>query len=93
MNSCSCTPKILIVDDNQFNNVALEYIIKESGFAVDQAFNGKEAVEKYQADLDKTCNCTHRYSLILMDLQMPVMDGFEATQEIMEVCMENREMI
>ena len=67
--------KILLVEDNEHNHIlATTYIEKHKGL-VDLAINGKEAVDKMEH---------HQYDLILMDLQMPEMDGFEATEIIRE---------
>ncbi|MCP4441952.1 MAG: response regulator [Aureispira sp.] len=67
--------QILIVDDDKMNRKLLERMLFKLGHTVDTANNGQEAVEKAQ---------TNAYQLILMDLQMPVMDGFEASTEIMK---------
>jgi len=65
--------KILLVEDNSVNvSVAIRFL-KKWGLVVDVAENGKVAVEKVSSN---------DYSLVLMDLQMPVMDGFEATRQI-----------
>ena len=67
------TFKILLVEDNIENQKVTMQILEKAGFAVEIAENGKKAVKaagKYQ------------YSVILMDIQMPVMDGFEATRSI-----------
>jgi signal transduction histidine kinase len=64
---------VLIVDDLEFNIIMLEQIISDWNVRIDVAKNGKEALEKVAAA---------HYDLILMDLQMPVMDGKEATIEI-----------
>ena len=67
---------ILLVEDNELNSeIALE-ILNEYGFLVDTAENGAEAVEKVKNS--KPGN----YDLVLMDVQMPVMNGYEATRQI-----------
>jgi signal transduction histidine kinase/CheY-like chemotaxis protein len=62
---------VLVVDDNPMNILVAQNFLKRWGAHAETAQNGKEAVEK----LDST-----RHQLILMDLHMPVMDGYEATQ-------------
>jgi CheY-like chemotaxis protein len=66
---------ILLVEDNKLNQRLMESSLRRFGFVIDLAANGLEAVEKYQADPE-------RYSLIIMDIMMPVMDGLEATRQI-----------
>ena len=67
---------ILLVEDNELNSeIALE-ILNEYGFLVDTAENGAEAVEKVKNS--KPGN----YDLVLMDVQMPIMNGYEATKQI-----------
>ena len=76
---CSCDSTVLIVDDNMFNLIPLELILKEMfGINVEKALNGQEAVNMYTKNLLKKC-CENKYKLILMDLNMPIMDGYEAT--------------
>lgn len=67
-------PKILIVEDekNQRDLYAIE--LQERGYEIDQAVNGKEAVEKVQKS---------SYDLVLMDIRMPEMDGIEALGKIL----------
>jgi polar amino acid transport system substrate-binding protein len=65
--------RILLVEDNVDNQNLAKTILKKAGYLVDVAKNGKMAVEAAEK---------FRYDLILMDIQMPVMDGFEATQQI-----------
>ncbi len=69
--------RILLVEDNEINQqVALE-LLQEEGFFLDVADNGKIAVEKIEDSLKGQA-----YDVVLMDLQMPVMDGYEAAEEI-----------
>lgn len=62
--------KILLVEDNLINSKVAEQILKQWDVEVDVAFNGQIAVDKLK---------DNGYDLILMDLSMPVMDGYEAT--------------
>ena len=65
--------KILLVEDNEINQLVAQHHLKNLGLNADLAENGAEAV---QMVTDNT------YDLVLMDLQMPVMDGIEATRQI-----------
>ncbi len=68
--------KILLVEDNEINQeIALE-ILREAGFIMDVADNGSIAVDKIKAAVPG------QYDLILMDIQMPIMDGYEAARQI-----------
>ena len=66
--------KALVVDDNAFNRDILSYILEDAGHHVIQANNGAEACHMFETQTD--------IEFILMDVNMPVMDGFEATQII-----------
>lgn len=67
--------KLLLVEDNEFNRMVAEDTLKEliPDIIIDIAVNGKEAVERVQQEM---------YDVVLMDIQMPVMDGVEATKLI-----------
>jgi CheY-like chemotaxis protein/HPt (histidine-containing phosphotransfer) domain-containing protein len=66
-------PRILVADDTEVNQKIAQLMLQKAGYQVDVVGNGQEALE--------TCR-QNRYDLILMDIQMPVMDGHEATKRI-----------
>ncbi len=68
--------RILVVDDNELNREIAEEILRGCGFQVELAENGRIAVDKLSGSLPGY------YDLILMDIQMPVMNGHEATKAI-----------
>ena len=65
--------RVLLVEDNEMNQDVASELLKQAGFFVDVAENGQVAIDKIKSD---------SYSLVLMDMQMPVMDGVSATIEI-----------
>jgi len=67
---------ILLAEDNEINQKIIQYSLTNSGYHVDIAKNGQEAIDKYHEG---------DYDLVLMDVQMPILDGFEATAHIREV--------
>ena len=67
---------ILLVEDNELNREIAQEILREYGFRVDTAENGAVAVEKVRTAAPGS------YDLVLMDVQMPVMDGYTATRQI-----------
>jgi len=66
-------PKILLVEDNRSNQMLAMSVLKRRGWTCDQAANGVEALEMVQKNV---------YDIVLMDCQMPVMDGYESTRQI-----------
>jgi CheY-like chemotaxis protein len=68
--------KLLLVEDNAINSMVAQKLLASWGIIVKLAFNGEEAIAKCKAE---------EYDLILMDLHMPVMDGFNAAKHIREV--------
>ena len=72
--------KILLVEDNELNREIAMEILGEYGFQIDTAENGAVALQKVSTSVP---GC---YDLVLMDVQMPVMDGIEATKKFETVC-------
>ena len=68
--------RVLLVEDNELNREICQELLEMAGFTVDTAEDGKVAVDKVREAPAGT------YDVILMDIQMPVMDGYEATREI-----------
>ena len=67
---------ILLVEDNMINRIIANELLNSTNAHVENAENGREAVDKYLASPDGY------YRVILMDIQMPVMDGYEASRLI-----------
>lgn len=66
---------ILLVEDNELNQRLMKIGLNRYNYKVTIAVNGLEGVQIFKA---------HKFDLILMDIMMPIMDGFEATREIRE---------
>ena len=69
--------KILLVEDNEFNQILVGTILEGFGFSVEIAGDGQDAISKYKSDSS--------IGIILMDIQMPILDGLEATMKIREI--------
>lgn len=72
--------KVLVAEDNRVNQEVIKQMLSNLGCIVDIAVNGEEAVKKAR---------NTDYDIILMDCQMPVMDGYDATQKIIESFSDN----
>jgi len=64
---------VLLVEDNEDNRIVYSTILRHFGYTVTEALNGEEGISKARAE---------RPDLILMDMSLPVMDGWEATRQI-----------
>lgn len=93
--NCPCSQRrhtVLAVDDNIFNIMVLQHVLEEKfGIHSDKALNGLEALnkvaERHSDIVENPCVCGNingntNYRLIFMDCNMPIMDGFEATEKI-----------
>ncbi|MCD6346935.1 MAG: response regulator, partial [Bacteroidales bacterium] len=69
------SPKILLVEDNKINQRIAMLHLEKMGYDISLAENGQEAVDQYKNNV---------FDLIFMDVQMPVLDGYEATRQIRE---------
>ncbi|MFC1732768.1 response regulator [candidate division KSB1 bacterium] len=72
--------RVLIVDDNESMQVLTKTILKKCDYIADVAVNGEDMVRKYDQN---------EYDILLVDLQMPVMDGIEATSIIRRKELDN----
>jgi PAS domain S-box-containing protein len=77
--------RVLVAEDNTVNATILRRLLKKHGLASDLAVNGREAVDAYAAAADG-----QEYDLIFMDVQMPELDGFQATSLIREIAQATR---
>jgi CheY-like chemotaxis protein/HPt (histidine-containing phosphotransfer) domain-containing protein len=69
----SARARVLLVEDNRINQQFATLILNKAGYQVELAVNGREGVDKY---------ATSAFDIVLMDIQMPVLDGLSATREI-----------
>jgi len=76
---------ILVVDDNPFNILIAEKLLKHVGFGIKSVFGGSEAIEAVQESSSRGENI----KLILMDCQMPLMDGYETTRRLQNLMQKN----
>jgi CheY-like chemotaxis protein len=70
-----CPGKVLLVEDNSVNQIVAKRMLEKMGCDVEVAGNGQEALDALKRDPEV-------YSLVFMDIQMPIMDGYEATRRL-----------
>ncbi len=78
------TIKILLAEDNLVNQLLIRKVIEKAGYSLDLATNGLQALEKLTQST---------YDLVLMDVQMPELNGLETTREIIKTYKEERPKI
>ena len=78
---------ILLVEDNELNMEIAEFMLQNEGAAVTKAWNGQEAVERFQK------SGPGEFDVILMDIMMPVMNGYEATKMIRALDREDAKVV
>ncbi len=79
--------RVLVVEDIELNLMLVEEVLKEAGFIVEEAVNGREAVQAVESQP------AWHYDLVLMDIQMPVMNGYEATEAIRALPREDASLL
>jgi two-component system cell cycle response regulator DivK len=69
-------PKVLVIEDNEQNLYLITFILEKNGFAVVAARNGQEGIDKA---------CKEDPALILLDIQLPLMDGYEVARRLRRI--------
>ena len=88
---CKCAD-LLVVDDEEFNVMASQKMLKNLGFESDKAYNGEECIKLIKDKKELNCKCNRNYyKIIFLDIVMPVMDGIKAAKKIQEM-IDNKEI-
>ncbi|CAD8124498.1 unnamed protein product [Paramecium sonneborni] len=83
LHECNTTcKKILIVEDQIFNQIALKAILGHFAIQCDQAYDGYQAIQRVKEKLQTTCQF---YDIIFMDIELPGLNGFETSKEIISM--------
>lgn len=81
--------RILLVEDGIYNQRLIQYLLAKAGGSVTLAENGQQAVDQLGAVLQNESDINEQFDLILMDIQMPFLDGYSATELIREMGFTN----
>ena len=88
---CNCAD-LLVVDDEEFNVMASQRMLKNLKYESDKAFNGEECINLIKKKKENNCKCKKNYyKIIFLDIVMPVMDGIKAAKKIEEM-IDNKEI-
>ena len=88
---CKCAD-LLVVDDEEFNVMASQRMLKNLGFESDKAFNGEQCINLIKEKKELNCQCEKNYyKIIFLDIVMPVMDGIKTAKKIQEM-IDNKEI-
>lgn len=72
--------RVLVVDDAKDNRVLLQHFLKRTGARVEFAYDGQQAIHR----INESISSSDPYAIVLMDMQMPVLDGYNATMQLRE---------
>ncbi|CAK81098.1 unnamed protein product (macronuclear) [Paramecium tetraurelia] len=87
---CQQCTRVLIVDDIPFNQIALKALLLHYNIKVEQAYDGYQAIDLVKKQLDKHCQY---FTLIFMDIEMPGINGFQATKDILQITQDQTQII
>ena len=88
---CNCLD-LLIVDDEKFNVMAAQRMLKNLGYESDAAYNGEECINLIKEKQKLNCQCNKNYyKLIFLDIVMPVLDGISTAKKVQEM-IDNKEI-
>ena len=88
---CNCAD-LLVVDDEEFNVMASQRMLKNLGYLSDKAYNGQECIDLINEKKNSNCNCgKNYYKIIFLDIVMPVMDGIKTAHKVQEM-IDNKEI-
>ena len=81
-------PRILLIDDDEFNILALKMMLRTFNLEVDWSLDSQQAIEMVVESMNRPCSC--RYELILSDCNMPTLDGYETCKQLRKLIAEKK---